>query len=240
MLLENLKSDKKICKSCNEEKLLDQFFISKTRKGIKIKAQCKKCFNEIERKRYYEKNKDKIEERKKKPILSKEEYNKKYYEENKDRIIEVNKKYIENNKKIILKKKSEYYQKNKQLILKKLKDKQPIINKYVKNRRKENVDLRIAHNLRVRIYSAIKKNMKWKKSKEVLGCDMQTLKKHLEVNFKEGMNWENYGSYWHIDHIRPCSSFDLSIKEEQQKCFHYTNLQPLTAEENHRKSDRKL
>ena len=47
----------------------------------------------------------------------------------------------------------------------------------------------------------------------------------------EGMSWENHGD-WHVDHIRPCCSYDLTIEEEQKKCFHYTNLQPLWAEEN--------
>jgi len=47
------------------------------------------------------------------------------------------------------------------------------------------------------------------------------------------MNWNNYGYYgWHIDHIKPCSSFDLSKDLEQRKCFHYTNLQPLLAKDN--------
>ena len=59
------------------------------------------------------------------------------------------------------------------------------------------------------------------------------LKEHLEKQFKEGMSWENYGFYgWHIDHILPLSSFDLTKAEEQKKAFHYTNLQPLSAKEN--------
>lgn len=238
MFLEKMKSDKKICKTCNEEKTIDHFFVSKTRKGIKIKAHCKNCFNEIERERYYKKNKHKIEERKKKRLLSKEEYNKQYYQKNKDKIKEVTKKYIENNKDIILKRKSEYYQKNKDLILSKIKNKQKYINQYVKDKRKNDINTKLSHNLRVRINCAIKKNMKWKKSKEILGCDMETFKSYLQSKFKDGMTWENYGSYWHIDHIKPCSSYDLSIKEEQEKCFHYSNLQPLTAVENYIKSDK--
>ncbi len=60
---------------------------------------------------------------------------------------------------------------------------------------------------------------------------MYFLKTWLECKFKEGMTWENR-NLWHIDHVLPCSSFDLTKAEEQAKCFHYTNLQPLWASEN--------
>jgi hypothetical protein len=56
----------------------------------------------------------------------------------------------------------------------------------------------------------------------------------MESLFLEGMSWDNYGK-WHIDHIRPCSSFDLSDTEQQKICFNYKNLQPLWAEDNLRK-----
>jgi HNH endonuclease. len=50
------------------------------------------------------------------------------------------------------------------------------------------------------------------------------------------MSWDNYGrDGWHIDHIRPCASFDLTDPEQQRQCFHYTNLQPLWAADNIRK-----
>jgi hypothetical protein len=52
-----------------------------------------------------------------------------------------------------------------------------------------------------------------------------------EKKFKPKMSWNNYGK-WHIDHIKPCCSFNLSKSEEQRKCFHYSNLQPLWAKEN--------
>ena len=51
------------------------------------------------------------------------------------------------------------------------------------------------------------------------------------------MNWDNYGQ-WHIDHIRPCASFNLLDPIEQKICFHYTNLQPLWAEDNLKKSNK--
>ena len=57
------------------------------------------------------------------------------------------------------------------------------------------------------------------------------MRKHIEKQFKEGMTWKNQGK-WHIDHIKPCCKFNLLDKEEQKKCFHYTNLQPLWSQEN--------
>lgn len=60
---------------------------------------------------------------------------------------------------------------------------------------------------------------------------------HLESLFKTGMSWENYGPVWHVDHIKPCALFDLTDPEQQRICFHWTNLQPLFALDNMRKSD---
>ena len=71
----------------------------------------------------------------------------------------------------------------------------------------------------------------------LLGCTTSELKRHLESLWLPGMCWENYGK-WHIDHILPCASFDLLQVSEQRKCFHYTNLQPLWAVDNHRKGAR--
>ena len=72
-----------------------------------------------------------------------------------------------------------------------------------------------------------------------MGCTIKELKQHLESKFVDGMTWDNR-SEWHIDHKIPCSSFDLSKKEEQQKCFHYNNLQPLWAIDNLKKSNKIL
>lgn len=91
--------------------------------------------------------------------------------------------------------------------------------------------------LRNRLNSALKRNAK-KHTKSCshisdLGCTTQELKNYLESKFKPGMTWENRGrTGWHIDHIIPLSSFDLSNREEALKACHYTNLQPLWAEEN--------
>ena len=74
-------------------------------------------------------------------------------------------------------------------------------------------------------------------SVELIGCSIFDLKAYLASKFTEGMSWENYGK-WHIDHIIPCCAFNLVDPQEQLKCFHYTNLQPLWAEDNMRKGDK--
>jgi len=80
----------------------------------------------------------------------------------------------------------------------------------------------------------LKGNIKSKKTKELLGCTVEELKRYLSNKFVDNMSFENYGK-WHIDHIIPCASFDFSKPEEQAKCFHYTNLQPLWAIDNIKK-----
>ena len=92
---------------------------------------------------------------------------------------------------------------------------------------------KIAAAIRTRVYNLLRYGYKSKSTQELLGTTYKGLKEHLEKQFKEGMSWENYGFYgWHIDHILPLSSFDLTKAEEQKKAFHYTNLQPLSAKEN--------
>jgi hypothetical protein len=92
---------------------------------------------------------------------------------------------------------------------------------------------RIASRLRNRILRALKKGYKSGHSIELLGCSIEFLKTYLENLFEEGMTWENWSRKgWHMDHIIPCASFDLTKEEEQKKCFHYTNLQPLWAKDN--------
>jgi len=97
----------------------------------------------------------------------------------------------------------------------------------------EDLNYRITQNMRSRINVALKKNVKSKKTKDLIGCSVDFLLKYLESKFAEGMSWENYGhSTWHIDHIIPLSSFDLIDPEQLAKACHYTNLQPLWATDN--------
>jgi len=146
-----------------------------------------------------------------------------------------NREYKRLNKNKILKQAKIYYNKNKKRLLKEMKKYRKINrlkrNLYEIKQRNFNIHNRILHNLRTRIIKALKGNPKLETTVNLTGCSIKKLKQHIENQFKFGMFWSNYG-VWHIDHIRPCASFNLSKKSEQKKCFHYTNLQPLWSYEN--------
>jgi hypothetical protein len=100
-------------------------------------------------------------------------------------------------------------------------------------RRQTDLNYKIANVIRTRVACVLKGKYKSQHTLDLLSCTVDFLKRYLESKFKPGMTWENYGLYtWHIDHIKPCASFDLSDPEQQKQCFHYTNLQPLWATEN--------
>lgn len=106
---------------------------------------------------------------------------------------------------------------------------------------KRNPSAKIADTLRSRMLKAINAQQAGKKASAVqdLGCSIEFFMQYIEARFKDGMTWGNHGLYgWHFDHIKPCASFDLTKKSEQKKCFHYTNYQPLWAEDNLVKSDK--
>lgn len=106
---------------------------------------------------------------------------------------------------------------------------------YEKKLRKENINFKVARNLRCRVYLALKNtnSPKYFKHDESIGCTPEFLRQYLESKFLEGMSWGNYDKFgWHIDHILPCASFDLDDPAQQIKCFHYTNLQPMWAVDN--------
>ncbi len=106
-----------------------------------------------------------------------------------------------------------------------------------KTRYDTDVNFRLTQNIRNRIRSAIKNNSKSNTTNKLIGCTIIELKIYIQNLFTEGMSWDNYG-LWQIDHIMPCASFDMSIIEQQQICFHYSNLQPLWAIDNLIKKDK--
>jgi len=107
-------------------------------------------------------------------------------------------------------------------------------NHYLRTVRRKNLYHRLYRGQLHRIKLALFKNKKSLPTTKLLGCTIEHLRWHLEKQFIPGMTWKNHGQ-WHIDHIKPCASFDLTKSAQQRKCFHYTNLQPLWALDNIRK-----
>ena len=112
------------------------------------------------------------------------------------------------------------------------------IHKVQREQYRNNPNIRLSRQLPNRLRSALHSQSKTASALQLLGCSIHQLKRHLESLFKPGMNWDNYGKGWHIDHRRPVSRFDLRDPEQQKACFHWTNLQPLWAMENIRKSNK--
>jgi len=130
-----------------------------------------------------------------------------------------------------------YYRENKDALIRYQRE-------YQRKQRKENPVFMLRHNLRKRVRNAIKCGKAGSAVKD-LGCSVGELKQRFEARFRphpktgEMMTWDNYGYYgWHMDHIVPLAAFDLTDREQFLKACHYTNLQPLWAEENMKKGDR--
>lgn len=135
--------------------------------------------------------------------------------------------------------KKSYYARNKDTVIKKVIQWQRLhrerrnhnTRKWMLERRKNDVSFKLRKYLSTRICLAIGKSWCSKSTMDLIGCSLEHLKIHLANQFQPGMSWSNYGQ-WHVDHRRPCASFDLSVAVQQKKCFHYTNLQPLWAKDN--------
>ena len=162
--------------------------------------------------------------------LANKERRKEYYQENKERIKQISKEYYHANWEKQRAWEKNYRQENKEKL-------NAYANAYIKKLYKEEPDFKIMTTCRIRISQAIQKGYKSAQTTELIGCSIKHLMKHLEEQFDENMNWDNYGE-WHVDHIIPVASFDLTKKEEQSKCFNYKNLQPLWALDNILKSDK--
>lgn len=157
-------------------------------------------------------------------------YNKRYREQNRDKLIEYSAKYYNDNreemKAINRIANKEYYKNNK-----------PKKRQYERNKRKSSIEFKIKVNLRNRLYQAIKNDYKLGSAVKDLGCSIQDFKLYIESKWLPDMNWDNWSIHgWHIDHIIPLNSFDLTNREKLLKAVHYTNLQPLWAKDNISKS----
>jgi hypothetical protein len=207
----------KICGKCKIEKELDQFTNNKTKKDGKC-VYCRSCYAEIN-KVWRQNNPDRDKK-----------IHQKWKQNNPDKVRKNNLKSYYNNHEKRKSKSRQYKQDNKNIL--RIKHRLYTNKKYY-----EDIEYRLKILIRGRIWKALKRNSKQSSSLELLGCSINDLKIYLEKQFIDGMNWNNYGQ-WHIDHIKPCASFDLTNLDQQRLCFHYTNLQPLWAKDNIRKSNK--
>ena len=172
---------------------------------------------------WYKENKDKITTKRKI-----------YEEDNKIKILNRYKTYRDNNKDIIRIRKQIWYKNNKNKI-------RSSRNDYIKFQRKNNLQLKIKDSLRNRFSRALQRNTKSGSAVRDLGCTIEEFKTYLESKFQPDMNWDNWSrDGWHIDHIKPLASFDLTDRKQLLEACHYTNLQPLWAKDNLSKSDKIL
>ncbi len=225
----------KICSKCKEEKDIDEFNLNSLKKDGHFNW-CRKCvkkyrhthkeeitirrsqYNQTHKKEQTEKNAQYRKNHKEEITMRKAQYNHTHKEEITIRRAQ----YRKTHKKEITMRRAQYNQTHR---------KEQV--EYELNRRRTNIQYKLKVSLRKRISKVLKGELKSKPALELLGCSIEHLKNYFESRFLSGMTWENYGLYgWHIDHIMPCASFDLTVPGQQKQCFHYTNLQPLWAKEN--------
>ena len=217
----------KTCCRCKEIKDYDNFKKNRSRKDG-YASNCRSC-DKID----YEKNKEKNSER-----------FKKWRENNIEKINERKKNYRKNNIEKVREQERNLYYKRIDYYIKYREDNK----EHYKKWRDENKDKkyeymkerlkipqwRIALRCRTRIRRALKNIPKTNKTQDLIGCSWQELVNHLENTKVPGKDYTNA----HIDHIKPCASFDLTDPEQQKECFHYTNLQFLPAIENLQKGSK--
>lgn len=199
----------KVCGKCKIEKPFEDFNKHPLAKNG-LNSKCKNCEREYN-KQYQLNKKSKIKEYQK-------EYNKKYREVNKKSITEKQKEY------------SKKYRESNKLYFKKYH------REYSYNRKKTDLLFKLKLAIRSNVCKSFKRGenkfKKIYKTETILGCTIEEFRNYIESKFVEGMTLDNYGT-WHLDHIKPLAL--ASSEEEIIKLCHYTNFQPLWAEDNLKK-----
>lgn len=209
----------KICIKCHQQKNNNEFSYCRSNKD-RLHTYCKECVHSYQ-KSHYENNRKKYKEKQQRNYaLYKDKWKstrKKYYVTHREYLLQQQKERLQIPKK-----------REKRNITSAIRDKW---------RRDHDPVYRIKKTIRTRVWNALKGIYKCKHTEELVGCSFIELKQKIESKFTDGMSWNNYGK-WHLDHIIPCSAFNLTKKTEQKRCFNYTNLQPLWAADNLRKNSK--
>jgi hypothetical protein len=208
----------KICSGCNRPFPLTDFQKNRNFSWDGLANYCRECASAKSR-RNYERNKDRI-------IA----YAHDYYQKNKDSLRDLNRQWVEENKEQNSAYKSQWQRDNRERR-----------NARLMERYHNEPNYRLAVLLRARILRALDNDQKkLDGTLKTLGCSVDFLRQYLESKFLDGMTWDNHGDYWHIDHIRPCATYDLTDPKQYAECFHYTNLQPLIWIDNLKKGGRSV
>jgi len=216
----------KKCSKCREEKEICLFSKNKSKKDG-LDCKCKECdkylrlVNQERIKRYRKQNEKKHRE-----------YLKEYRKKNKDLLAKKKKEDYLLNKEKIAEKRKKWYEKNKDIVIKKQVERQ-------RNKRQTDPIYKFKKNARSLINHSFKRGTnqfsKKAKTEQILGCTIEEFRSYIESKFTEGMSFKNHGE-WHLDHIIPLS---IAITEEEIiKLNHYSNFQPLWAEDNLKKSNK--
>jgi hypothetical protein len=215
----------KICKTCEFERD-DNLFSNRENK-------CKECIR-LYQKEYQKKNANILKDKKKEYYIEHREYiiqhKKKFYQDNKEKALEYEKEHYLENKSSILAQQKLYIKANKEKVRK-------YHRRYRKNRLVVDPLFKLRVNCSRLIHHALFGNKNNLSILDYLPYTMAELKFHLEKQFDSKMSWNNYGSYWHIDHIIPQSKLPyMSMTEDNfKKCWILSNLQPLEAITNMKK-----
>jgi 5-methylcytosine-specific restriction endonuclease McrA len=243
-MLLNMENTKK-CTKCGKELLLDRF--NKKKSGsMGRSAECRDCAHiraaefrknnpdkiKAGKVKYYQENKGEVKTKalewhRNNPEKTRE-ISARWYQRNKDKVRVYGAKYYEENKEAVNAYTAKWWKNN------------PMRNAEYKRRyRIKFPEYRILENVRSLIYQTLRNNIKSGHTEELLGCSVEELYAYLESLFQPGMTWDNWGrGGWQIDHIIPLDYFDFSDPEQQKRAWHYTNLQPLWAIDNLRKSNK--
>ena len=237
------KTGQKYCtKECTKEfkKRVQLRKYKKKHINADLRANCQNCNKEFTPRDNRQKNCSKECYKKSRYELSKEyrlekkeaikEQKKEYYSKNKEAKQEYSKKYHLKNKKV----RNEYNKEYGQSVHGK-----ETINKARRKRRKSDPIFKLTVSMRTRLgmFLRTRNIRKTNTTFKIIGCTPEFLKEHLEKQFTPGMTWKNHSlKGWHVDHIIPLNS--AKTLEDKYKLCHYTNLQPLWAPDNWKKSDK--
>ena len=152
--------------------------------------------------------------------------------------------YRENNKEKIRQKNKEYRENNKERITRRQKENadyyRAYSKNYIKNRRRNDPKFYMINILRNRLRLALKNKAKKGSAVRDLGMPIDAFLVYLNLDCidRYGESYTGNEKKYHIDHIRPLSSFNLNDPSELKAAIHWSNLQVLEAKENIKKGGR--